>query len=240
MFAKCRMCDTIEREVVAILHFTWDEFEFTVLQYGKGVFTRDMAGHSHSKNSYELHYIMDGEGILTTENNKFMLRKGMFFVTGPYVYHQQSTNPENPLTEIFVYLQAAEKKTNHALVSTFLETHFFFHENCQFAELFLRLLREEEEKRWGYQSNITALMQIILTEIARTYWPEHNGMAENYANLDDRRFILIENAFINNPEGITLRGLSEQIGLCERQTQRLLRKYYGKTFLEKKAETTIM
>ncbi len=46
---------------------------------------------------------------------------------------------------------------------------------------------------------------------------------------------MIEYAFINNPS-ITLRELSDIIGLCERQTQRLLRKYYRKTFREKKAE----
>ena len=50
-----------------MLHFTWDNFEFALLQFGKGVFTKDMVGHSHSKNSYELHYILDGEGTLTTE-----------------------------------------------------------------------------------------------------------------------------------------------------------------------------
>ena len=222
-----------------MLHFTWDEFDFTLLQYGKGVFTKDMVGHSHSKNSYELHYILDGEGTLTTKDKKFPLSKGMFFVTGPHIYHQQSTNPNNPLTEIYVYLQAGEKKTNHALVSTFLDTHFFIQENCPFAELFCQILREEEEKRWGYRTNIMALLQLLLTEISRTYWPEYCEMEENNGNLDDRRFILIENAFIENPKGITLRGLSEQIGLCERQTQRLLRKYYGKTFSEKKSESSI-
>lgn len=220
-----------------MLHFTWDNFEFTLLQFGKGVFTKDMVGHSHSKNSYELHYILDGEGTLTTEDKKFHLAKGVFFVTGPYVYHQQSTNLEKPLTEIYIYIQASEKKTNNALVSTFLDTHFFFQESCSFGEIFQQLLQEEEEKRWGYQSNISALMQLLLVDITRAYWPEHTGIKESNDNLNDRRFILIENAFIENPEGITLRGLSEIIGLCERQTQRLLRKYYGKTFLEKKAES---
>lgn len=213
---------------------------FNLVQYGRGVFRNDMPGHSHSKNSYELHYILDGEGTLTTEDQKFHLAKGMFFVTGPYVYHQQSTNPKKPLTEIYIYIQAAEKKTNNALVSTFLETHFFFQENCSFTGIFQQLLREEEEKRWGYQSNIMALLQLLMTEITRAYWPEHTGMTESNGNLNDRRFILIENAFIENPEGITLRSLSELIGLCERQTQRLLQKYYGKTFLEKKAESLTM
>lgn len=223
-----------------MLQFFWDDFEFTLLQFGLGIFTKDMAGHSHSKNSYEFHYILDGEGVLTTEKETFLLEPGMFFVTGPHVYHQQSTNPENPLTEIYVYIQASEKKTNHALVSTFLDNHFFFQENCPFAGIFRQLLREEEEKKWGYQNNMAALLQLLLTEITRVYWPDHVGITESNGNLNDRRFIVIENAFIENPEGITLRGLSERIGLCERQTQRLLQKYYGKSFSEKKAEHSLV
>ena len=37
---------------------------------------------------------------------------------------------------------------------------------------------------------------------------------------------------MNNGENVTLTELSEKIGLSERQTQRLLRKYYGKNFRE--------
>ena len=223
-----------------MLQFEWDNFDFTVLQFGKGVFKKDMAGHSHSKNSYELHYILGGEGTLTTDSRSYPLSEGVFFVTGPYVYHQQSTNVENPLTEIYIYLQAADKKTINALVSTFLDTHFFFQGNCPFSEIFLQILREKEEMKWGYQSNIVAWLQLLMTEITRAYWPDHSGMTESNGNLNDRRFIMIENAFIENPEGITLRKLSELIGLCERQTQRLLQKYYGKSFSEKKEEGKLL
>ena len=222
-----------------MLQFEWDGFRFTLLQFGKGVFKKDMVGHSHSKNSYELHYISGGEGTLTTDSESYALSEGAFFVTGPYVYRQQSTNVENPLAEIYIYLQAADKKTNNALVSTFLDTHFFLQEDCPFGGIFRQIIREETEKKWGYQSNITALLQLLMTEITREYWPDHSGIAENNGNLNDRRFILIENAFIEDPEGITLRKLSEIIGLCERQTQRLLQKYYGKSFSEKKAEGKI-
>lgn len=56
--------------------------------------------------------------------------------------------------------------------------------------------------------------------------------------LNDRRFVLIEQAFLYTPD-LTLSELAEKIGVCERQTQRLLKKYYGKTFREKKKESKI-
>lgn len=219
-----------------MLQFQWDNFSFTLQNFGKGIFTKNMVGHSHSKNSYELHYILDGEGTLTTDNHCYPLSKGVFFVTGPNVYHQQSTNLQKPLTEIYIYIQASEKKTNNALVSTFLAKHFFFQEDCPFADIFERLLHEDEEQKWGYQNSIIALIQLLMTEITRVYLPNHSTLTENNVSQNDKRFILIENAFIDHPEDITLRSLSELIGLCERQTQRLLQKYYGKSFNEKKSE----
>ena len=220
-----------------MISFKWNDFDFTLIDFGKGVFRKDMAGHSHSKNSYELHFIVDGEGKLTTDTKTYNLSKGDFFVTGPNIYHQQSTNPKNPLTEYFLYIQASDKKTNNALVSTFLSNHFYLCRDCKLFSVVERILQEDNEKKWGYENIIAALMQILMTEITRLYWPDFKVTNDNTENLNDRRFILIEQAFINDPEGITLTKLSGIIGLCERQTQRLLEKYYGMSFSEKKSES---
>lgn len=221
-----------------MISFKWNNSDFSVLQFGKGVFRKDMAGHSHSKNSYELHFIIDGEGTLTTDTKTYSLSKGDFFVTGPNIYHQQSTNLENPLTEYYIYIQASDKKTNNALVSTFLSNHFYFCRSSKLPYVVEKIIEEDENKKWGYENIIAALMQILMTEITRLYWPDFTATKESAENLNDKRFILIEQAFINDPEGITLTKLSGIIGLCERQTQRLLEKYYGMSFSQKKAEST--
>lgn len=220
-----------------MITFKWNDFDFTLIEFGKGVFKKDMAGHSHSKNSYEMHFIVDGEGALITDTEEYKLSKGNFFVTGPNIYHKQSTNPQKPLTEYYLYIQTSDKKTNNALVSTFLSNHFYFYRNCEMLSLVERIIQESNVKKWGYENIIAALMQILLTEITRLYWPDFRVTNKSAENLNDRRFILIEQAFINDPEGITLTKLSGTIGLCERQTQRLLEKYYGMSFLQKKAES---
>lgn len=219
-----------------MINFKWNNYNFCLVQFGNGVFTKDMVGHSHSKNSYELHYIVGGEGTLITDSKAYKLSKGDFFVTGPNIYHQQLTNPQNSLREIFAYLQTSGEKTNDALVSAFLSTHFFFCNDSSLAELFEQILEENNDKRFGYKSAIGALMQLLMTRITRIYMPQFNCISENNSDLNDRRFIIIENEFINDPEGITLRKLASMIGVCERQTQRLLMKYYGKSFSEKKKE----
>lgn len=220
-----------------MITFKWNNYEFSVLQLGLGVFKEDMAGHSHSKNSYELHYIIDGEGMLTTDSKSYPLSKGDFFVTGPNIYHQQSTDKKNPLKEIFIYLQTDGQKTNDILISTFLSTHFYFAKQYGLQLLFENILSENDEKKFGYESAVGAIMQLLLTHITRIYAPHFNDIPSINQNLNDRRFLIIEKAFIENSEKVTLSGLAAEIGLCERQTQRLLQKYYGKSFKEKKAES---
>lgn len=234
-FAFCRiLCYNYSGDFM--ISFKWNGFDFTLVHFGKGVFNADMAGHSHAKNIYELHYIVDGKGALTTDTKTYSLSRGDFFVTGPNVYHRQSTDVNEPLTEIYFYLQASDKKSSDALVSSFLSTHFYFSREPELEDYFTQSVTEWDNKAFGYKSIIGATMEILLTKITRLYVPEFSDMPDNDDTLNDRRFLIIEHAFITNP-AITLAELSEHIGLCERQTQRLLMKYYGKTFREKKKES---
>ena len=122
-----------------MINFKWNDFDFTLVHFGKGVFQNDMPGHSHAKNIYELHYITDGKGTLITDTKTYSLSKGDFFVTGPNIYHEQTTSKKEPLTEIYLYLQASEKKNLSALVSSFLATHFYFTLHSRFSQyLFLK------------------------------------------------------------------------------------------------------
>ena len=102
--------------------------------------------------------------------------------------------------------------------------------------LFTETIAELENKNFGYKSVIDAMMEILLTKVTRLYVPEFTDIPDKDDTLNDRRFLIIEHAFISNPD-ITLAELSEHIGLCERQTQRLLMKYYGKSFRDKKKES---
>ncbi len=219
-----------------MISFIWNDYEFKVIQYGRGVYTKDMAGHSHSANSYELHYILGGKGTLVTDTSSFEVKKGDLFVTGPFVYHQQNTDKSEPLEEAHIYLQASGKKTNNALASAFLGSSFFFSNQPSFAPLFENILSEKSKKQIGYESIVSADLQIILTKISRLYLPETLNVPLDSDNLNDKRFLIIENAFISHPQELTIAKLSDMIGLCERQTQRLLKKYYGKTFTEKQRE----
>lgn len=88
-----------------------------------------------------------------------------------------------------------------------------------------------ENKNPDYESVISGLMIIILTQITRLLLPKDFQEFANKENLNDKRFAIIEQAFLYENE-ITLTKLSQMIGLCDRQTQRLLKNTMAKA-LEK-------
>lgn len=219
-----------------MIEFKIEQTTFQLVHLKKDVFRKNMAGHRHSSNSYELHYICDGSGILTTESEEYRLSKGDFFVTGPNVYHQQSTDPCHPMLEISLYLQVTSSKSVGALLQTFLETHFYISNQPQLLALFEHLITEQTQQAFGYQTAIVGLLQLLITELCRLYLPHTSENKPTKDTLNEKRFLIIEEAFIYHADQLTLSSLSKQVGLCERQLQRLLQKYYGMSFREKMRE----
>ena len=52
----------------------------------------------------------------------------------------------------------------------------------------------------------------------------------------DNTYYIIHSSFLYEYQSITLDKLAKRLGLSNRQTERLLQKYYGNTFLKKKTE----
>ncbi len=218
-----------------MISFVWHGLRFSVAEIGGGVLHGEIASHAHSKNSYELHYITAGCGTLETDTAVYNLKAGDFFVTGPQLLHAQRSDPHTPMEDVFIYLQKEAVLKREAIGDTFCETSFWF---CRdFApEIPCMILAEYRGKALDYETAVSGLLSKLLTDIVRQYVPKSYTYTDTPSeNLNDRRFWLIENAFLDE-KYLTLRALSEKIGLCERQTERLLQKYYGKTFREMKRE----
>lgn len=219
-----------------MISFIWNTVKFNIADIGGGKLESDIAGHAHSKNSYELHFITGGRGTLVTQTEQYDLKKGSFFVTGPEVYHAQKTDSAHPVEDVFLYFQKANTQTNNVFADAFLSKSFFITQNFDHT-LAKKILEEHRNKLPDYKSAVAGMAMALLTQVVRLYVPEAFAAETDKDNLFDKRFVIIENAFLYQ-KNITLSALSEKIGVCPRQTQRLLKKYYGKSFREKKNEQT--
>jgi mannose-6-phosphate isomerase-like protein (cupin superfamily)/AraC-like DNA-binding protein len=217
-----------------MIEFKWNNILVAITDVGGGVLSENIPRHAHSRDSYELHFIVDGFGKLVTDDNGYDLKCGDFYVTGPNIYHEQFTNPDNPVRDIFVMLQVKNRDKANALSQELLSNDFCYINDfdCSVATA---ILNEYKNKLPDYQSAIAGLAMKLLTDITRRLLPDNFTQIVSCDNLYDKRFVIIENAFLYSDD-LTLGELSDKIGLCERQTQRLLKKYYGKTFREKKKE----
>lgn len=217
-----------------MIKFIWNNTEFDITNLGGGILNQDIPRHSHAAGSYELHFIVGGRGTLVTDDKTYELRKNDFFITGPNVSHRQTTDENERVEDVFMTLQTIDDKRSNAIASVFLDNHFCFFNDFD-NTIAKMMLDEYKNKRINYSVAIEGLAIKLLTDISRKLLPDNFRENISALQLNDRRFVFIEQEFIDNKD-ITLTQLAEKISLCERQTQRLLKKYYGKTFREIKRD----
>lgn len=220
-----------------LIEFEWNGVRFALADCGGGKLNEVIPMHCHSENSYELHFILGGKGTLITDSGEYKMRAGNFFVTGPLINHSQIPDKNDPVEDIFIYLQKRNYSKLNSASKLFLETRFFYYQDFENA-CAAEILREFRGKEPGMEYAAAGLMINLLTRITRLYAPLNSNVNQKSENLNDLRFIIIENMFLYNRK-FTLKELSVKLGVCERQTQRLLKKYYGKTFREKMKENLI-
>lgn len=226
------------------LTFSIGDTDFTVLSICLEKLIQPIPKHSHSKNSYELHYVPYGYGTLILNNQNYDITPGSLFMTGPEIEHEQISLPDNPMTEYCIYLKvnlnSKPNPSTHTLVQFFLERSFWIGTGGQYYnELMKQILLELEAKDIGYELVLQSLLQQVIVQMMRSYRENDGGdvkPASSSQNDNDLTYLIIEEAFLYDYKDITLESLARKVGLGKRQTQRLLQLQYNKTFLQKRTE----
>ncbi|MBR5347824.1 MAG: helix-turn-helix transcriptional regulator [Lachnospiraceae bacterium] len=226
------------------LTFPMEDVTFTVLSISNELMVQPIPKHSHSRNSYELHYISYGYGTLIADDVRYEVTPGTFYMTGPGVFHEQVSRPDEPMREYGVYLKVSlpRRGTASPLLRAFLDRFFWFGiADIEVYELMKKLIAELEQRPEGSGLMLSAILQQLIIRIAREYdktaQSKSAGDATSRSRVpDDRTYLTIEEAFLYNYRDLTLESLAALLGLSKRQTERLLIKHYNKTFQQKKKE----
>ncbi|HHV09944.1 MAG TPA: AraC family transcriptional regulator [Clostridiales bacterium] len=225
------------------IKITIDDTIFYVLQIVFEHFKRPMPRHSHGNNSYELHYIPHGHGSVNIDDTVYDVTPNTLYMTGPHVEHEQLPAKEDPMSEYCIYFKlqsspASGKRSRSATASLFEKTHFWYGQDSQsIYPVLTQLFQELEHQYTGYRLQVEALLQQCIVKIVRNYENKKESEAHfQPSNLVDSKYLIIEESFLYDYEILTLDILSKRLGLGNRQTERCLKEYYGKTFLQKKTE----
>lgn len=226
------------------LHFTLGGYDFHVSNIVLEQFTRSIPKHSHSKNSYEIHYIPYGYGKATISGRDYEVTPNTLFITGPFVEHAQIPRKEEPMCEYCIYLkigrstQPTDSPYEKSLITLFRETNFWFGQDTQDIHTLMKQLFSELERRYtGYSVLAETLLKQLIIKLVRNYESKTEvNTGQTSPNLIDNKYLIIEECFLYEYRTLTLEKLSARLGLSIRQTERLLKDQYGKTFLQKKTE----
>jgi len=225
------------------MKFKLGNIKVQILNIERAILTRMLQKHTHSDNSYELHYISAGIGYVVINNTTYDLTQNTLYVTGPNIEHEQVSDKSNPMEEYCIYF---ELNTNPELL--FQNSESF--ENILFNRkfwlgsdkyniypLFIQLIYELDNRRLGYNIQAESLIKQILVCLVRNYSKGKNAIEKlNSSDINDKRCIITDRYFLYEYADITLNNLASRLGLGIRQTQRFLLKHYGKTFIKMKFE----
>lgn len=229
------------------IRFTIEQTDFYALNLVFERFLRTIPSHSHGGSSYEIHYIPSGYGHARINQVLYDIVPNTLYITGPHVEHAQVPSREDPMCEYCVYLKVGKQRKKNGTDSSckapsipelFTGTPFWFGQDTQHIhELMKQLFYELENRYTGYMTQVEALLGQLIVSMVRNY--ETRQKARRHfgpSNLGDSKFIILEEYFLYEYQNLSLEDLSQRLGLSRRQTERLLKEYYGKTFLQKKTE----
>ena len=225
-------------------HFSFGGYDFHISNIVLERFERVIPRHSHSKNSYEIHYIPYGNGTAVINGTNYEITPNTLFITGPFIEHSQIPIAQDPMTEYCIYLKLgrsnvlSESKSERKLAQLFKKTDFWFGQDTQdIHSLMKQLFFELEHQYTGYSVQAEILLKQLIIKLIRNYEDRHEFRLQGSAtNLYDNKYLIIEECFLYEYSTLTLELLSRRLGLGIRQTERLLKEHYGKTFLQKKTE----
>ncbi len=204
-------------------------------------FHRSIPMHSHSDNSYEIHYISSGHGKVTVEGKEYDTLPGTLYITGPHIKHSMVPDKSNPLSEYCVYLKLSANKGAGKKVlspmSAFRNMSFWYgSDKCDIHSLMKSLFSELEKQSLGYRTVVESLIKQIIISCVRNYSVETEKKDLKLLKAAESQYLIIEEAFLYEYATLTLTDLSARLSLSSRQTQRLLTEHYGMNFQSKKTE----
>ena len=200
-----------------------------------------IAAHRHSNVSYEIHCTARGHGTVSIDDQVYDVFPGRLYVTGPGVVHAQHSHRDDPVVEYCLYLNCRRfVRTPSDALALFADTPFWMGVDDGQVFALLKRLIEENRRPQPYTTAMSeAILRLIVIHLTRLY---RTGLSPSVkpsstpALTRDGLMPVIEDAFFYRHATLTLQELARLLSLSTRQTERLLRASFGKTFSQKLTE----
>lgn len=213
--------------------FYFNNSKIQIFKIFSGTINEIVPMHSHTKNSYEIHLIDYGKGILDTEVSRYKLSKNTLFITGPNLLHKQIPDKEQPMHELCVYFKIPDFKQNTGAVSRFTSQNFWIGKSSvEIRRLFRQMVLENEKNSICKNDILSSLAIRLITEITRLYYPDNANHSATAADTDlnESRSWILDQLLSDDCSKVTLADFANQMGVSQRQAERIIKDYYGASF----------
>lgn len=227
------------------------KFEFSNLSFNSKAFHIQMQSVSyepprhpwaidfHSHNTFELHFISGGKGLLHLNDNVHPLQKGMFYITGPDILHAQTSGTENPMEEfglnVMLKLNQPPDSGYEKLLAKIIKNPSFIGEDSfDGAKKCLDIINEASNHKLGYKEKILTIANDIIISIGRVIATEKDEILLDTENESINRLRVLDlclREFRNNE--ITPKYLADRLFVSTRQLSRIVKQQYNMTLTEK-------
>lgn len=203
-----------------------------------------IAAHTHSNTSYEIHYAERGRGAVAIGGETHAVTGDTLYVTGPGVTHAQTSNIDDPITEYCLYLdcQRGSGASRDPFVLFAKTTFWIGRDDGLIFPLMKQLIEENRRPQPDTREMSETFFRQIIIRLTRLYRRQSPaGAHEAPTPLLTRAGLMpiIEDAFFYRHSSLTLDDLARLLNLSVRQTQRLIKQNFGKTFSQKLTEARI-
>lgn len=218
---------------------------FTVLRLSSVPFSRPIPQHQHSKNGYEIHYILNGKGWLIVNSKQEIITSYDLIVTGPGIMHEIIPEKEG-LREFCFYVVVKSENLSHPnaesqVLNDLWISHLYWKTNTK--EPFLTYLSQLDQElqtfQLGQHEAITIIFKQFILALIRLYADTERKEKPFNTIPDVFRKTRIENEFLFHSDTITLSSLAKLLQLSERQVERYLNKEFHASFSEMKQQAKI-
>lgn len=212
-----------------------DQYKFVIMRVRHGTFSNTISAHAHGDKSYEFHYIADGSGILIADGESYPIEPNSLFMTGPFVVHEVRPDSGSAISEYCINIDlksTPKEKKETSVAQIFQETTFWIGKDTQdILPLLKNIVAATYESYFGRELYLKGLLTSFIGLLIKNYtYSLTNFNVKTSIDIGAYRKMLIDITFCSSCNTLTLSELSDYLCLSPRQTQRLIEKYYGKSF----------
>ena len=204
--------------------------------------------HNHS--SYEIHFIVSGEGKLLINNNEIELYPNSYFIIGPEIYHSIWQDDKNPILKFHIKFSYTTMKDSDVLIpeievsgikEILSKIGFAYLNDTLNSVLLIQEIRYElTNKAIGYYTRIQCLFTQIMIHLFRELSNEkEKAYLIPQKSKNDQRSMIIESFFDDYSSDLRIDRLAELLNLSSKQVNRIMKKLYNTTFKQKLIDVRI-